>query len=244
MKLKGKTVLITGGAVRVGRAIALELAEAGADIFCQYHSSSGPAKQLKEEIERKGQKCYLCQSDLTKIDEITKTIDAAIATAGHIDILINNSALFYRTPLAEVTTDDWDTFHDLNLKAAFFMAQKASQYMLKQKSGKIINIGDSAAEAPFPAFLPYSISKAGIIAMTKGLAKALAPDIQVNCVNPGPVMIPDNYSSKEKQFAIDQTLLKREGSGADIARTILFLIEGSDYITGAVIPVDGGRHIR
>ncbi|MEJ2543186.1 MAG: SDR family oxidoreductase [Calditrichaceae bacterium] len=116
--------------------------------------------------------------------------------------------------------------------------------MLKQKSGKIINIADAGAETPFPAYLPYSITKAGIINMTKGLAKALAPNIQVNCVSPGPVMFPEDYSEKERQYSIEQTLLKREGSAEDIAKTIRFLLEGTDYITGAVIPVDGGRGIR
>jgi len=244
LNLTGKTVLITGGAIRVGRAIALELSRAGAIIFCQYHSSAEQANQLKAEIERSGGKCHLFQSDLTNMKGIEKTVDAALTAMGGIDILVNNSALFYKTPFAQVTEKDWNTFHNLNLKAAFFMAQKVSACMLKQKSGKIINIGDSAAETPFPAYLPSSISKAGIIALTKGLAKALAPDIQVNCVNPGPVMMPEEYSEKERQYAIDQTLLKREGSAEDIARTIRFLLEGSDYITGAVIPVDGGRHIR
>jgi NAD(P)-dependent dehydrogenase (short-subunit alcohol dehydrogenase family) len=163
---------------------------------------------------------------------------------GRLDVLVNNAALFYKTPFGEISEKDWDTFHTLNLKSAFFMAQSASRYMLKHKSGKIINIGDSSADSPFPAYLPYSISKAGIVAMTKGLAKALAPHIQVNCVNPGPVMIPEGYSEEDRQSAIQKTLLKREGSGKDIAKTIRFLLEGSDYITGAIIPVDGGRHIR
>ncbi len=116
--------------------------------------------------------------------------------------------------------------------------------MQAQKSGKIINIGDSGALTPFPSYLPYSVSKAGILALTKGLAKALAPHIQVNCVNPGPVLFPQEFPDKEKEFAINQTLLKRAGSAEDVARTVRFLIEGSDYITGECIAVDGGRHIR
>jgi NAD(P)-dependent dehydrogenase (short-subunit alcohol dehydrogenase family) len=115
--------------------------------------------------------------------------------------------------------------------------------MLRQKSGKIINIADSAAETPFPSYLPYSISKAGIITMTKGLAKVLAPHIQVNCIAPGPVLFPQNYDEKEKQFAIEQTLLKREGAPEDIVKALEFLIKNGDYITGTVLPVDGGRHI-
>lgn len=244
MDLKNKIVLITGGAVLIGRAISLELSKAGATIFCQYYSSSEVAQSLKTEIEKSGGNIHIFQSDLSKKDGIKQTIDEVIRVFGRVDILVNNAALFFKTPLGKVSEKDWDTLHNLNLKSPFFLAQAVSQYMLKQKSGKIINIADAGAETPFPAYLPYSISKAGIINMTKGLAKALAPNIQVNCISPGPVLFPDNYSEEERKFSIEQTLLKREGSAEDIAKTVRFLLEGSDYITGAVIPVDGGRQVR
>ena len=244
MDLKNKVVLITGGAVRIGRVISLELSNAGTEIFCQYFSSSDSAQSLKSEIEKSGGKIHIFQSDLSKLDGINQTIDEVIRVFGRIDILVNNAAVFFKTPLGEVSENNWDTLHSLNLKSPFFLAQAVSQIMLKQKSGKIINIADAGAETPFPAYLPYSISKAGIINMTKGLAKALAPDIQVNCISPGPVMFPERYSEEERTYSIEQTLLKREGSAEDIAKTVRFLLEGSDYITGAVIPVDGGRQIR
>ncbi len=244
MDLKNKTVLISGGAVRIGRAISMELSKAGSTIFCQYFSSTDSARSLKSKIEENGGKIHIYQSDLSKHDGIKKTVDEVIRVFKQVDILINNAALFFKTPLGKVTEKDWDMLHNLNLKTPFFLAQAVSHYMLKQKSGKIINIADAGAETPFPAYLPYSISKAGIINMTKGLAKALAPNIQVNCINPGPVMFPENYSEEERNFSISQTLLKREGSAEDIANTVRFLLEGSDYITGAVIPVDGGRQIR
>ena len=244
MDLKNKIVLITGGAVRVGRAISLELSKAGATIFCQYYSSSDSAQSLKNEIEQNDGNIHIYQSDLSNQDGIRQTVDEVIRLYGRVDILINNAALFFKTPLGKVSEKDWDTLHNLNLKAPFFLSQAVSEYMLKQKSGKIINIADAGAETPFPAYLPYSISKAGIINLTKGLAKALAPNIQVNCVSPGPVMFPKDYSEEERKFSIEQTILKREGSAEDIAKTVRFLIEGSDYITGAVIPVDGGRQVR
>lgn len=244
MILKNKVVLITGGAVRLGRAICLELSQAGAHLFCHYHSSSEEAVKLQDEIEQGGGRIHLYRADLTQLSGISATVAEAMQIFGRIDVLINNAALFFKTPLGTVTEKDWQTFHDLNSKAAFFMAQEVSGPMLKQKSGKIINIGDTAALSPFPAYLPYSMSKAGIIALTVGLAKALAPHVQVNAINPGPVMIPENYSAEDRQFSINQTLLKREGSAQDIAKTVRFLIEGSDYITGAIIPVDGGRAIR
>ncbi|MEJ2054715.1 MAG: SDR family oxidoreductase [Calditrichaceae bacterium] len=244
MQLKNKIVLITGGAVRVGRAISLELSKAGAVIFCQYHSSSDSAQSLKDEIEREGGRIQIFQSDLSIIKNIDHTVKAAVDAFGRIDVLVNNAALFYKTPLGEAKEKDWNTLHNLNLKAPFFLSQAVSRHMLKQKSGKIINIGDAGAETPFPAYLPYSITKAGIINMTKGLAKALAPHIQVNCINPGPVMFPEDYSREDKEYSINQTLLKREGSAEDIAATVRFLLEGSDFITGAIIPVDGGRQVR
>jgi pteridine reductase len=244
LQLKNKIVLITGGAVRVGRAISLDLSKAGAVIFCQYHSSGDSAQSLKDEIEREGGRIQIFQSDLSIIKNIDHTVKAAVDAFGRIDVLVNNAALFYKTPLGEAKEKDWNTLHNLNLKAPFFLSQAVSRHMLKQKSGKIINIGDAGAETPFPAYLPYSITKAGIINMTKGLAKALAPHIQVNCINPGPVMFPEDYSREDKEYSINQTLLKREGSAEDIAATVRFLLEGSDFITGAIIPVDGGRQVR
>ena len=244
MELKNKIVLITGGAVRIGRAISIELNKAGATIFCQYFSSLESAQLLKSEIEKSGGKIHIFQSDLSKLNGINQTVNETIRIFDRIDVLINNAAIFFKTPFGKVTENDWDTLHNLNLKSSFFLSQAVSQNMLKQKSGKIINIADAGAETPFPTYLPYSISKAGIINMTKGLAKALAPNIQVNCINPGPVIFPENYSEEERNYSIAQTLLKREGSVEDVAKTVRFLLEGSDYITGAVIPVDGGRQIR
>jgi NAD(P)-dependent dehydrogenase (short-subunit alcohol dehydrogenase family) len=116
-------------------------------------------------------------------------------------------------------------------------------YMKRHGQGKIINIGDPSGSNPWPAFIPYGITKSGIIAMTKGLAKALAPQVQVNCINPGPVMFPDHYNQEERERALKKTLLKREGSPEDISKTVRFVLEGSDYITGAIINVDGGRSI-
>ncbi len=243
MEIENKTVLISGGATRLGRAVTLHLAKRGAKIFCHYHQSEKEARLLKEEIESFGGAITLFQYDLMKEDAPQNIVKAAVDRFYTVDILINNAALFYKTPFGQIKTRDWDVFHTLNLKSAFFLSQAASRIMLQQKSGKIINIADSAAERPFPSYLPYSISKAGIITMTAGLAKALAPHIQVNCIAPGPVLFPADYDEKEKAFAINQTLLKREGSPRDIVTAIEFLIENGDYITGAVIPVDGGRHI-
>ncbi len=244
MHLQGKTIIITGAAVRLGRAMALELAESGAHLFCHYHSSHRQAHSLEQELRDKGCETHFYQADLSDRAQIKKMAEQAHHRMGQIDVLINNAAVFYKTPLGQVTEADWDYFMNLNLKAPFFLAQEVSRFMLKQGSGKIVNIADAGAVRMFPGYLPYSISKAGVVALTTGLAKALAPNIQVNCVNPGPVLLPEELSEDERSFALEQTLLNREGRPEDIARTVRFILEGTDYMTGAVIPVDGGRQIR
>lgn len=244
MDISGKTILITGAAVRVGRAISLELASAGAQLFCHFHSSSDAAESLASDLSARNCTYHIIQADLRKITHTNRLVEKAVERFGRVDVLINNAAVFYRTPLESVTEEDWDTFFDLNLKSAFFLARAAGLHMRKQGGGKIINIGDAAASSPFPAYLPYTLTKAGIVAMTRGLAKALAPEVQVNCINPGPVMMPQNQDETERRFALQQTLLKREGEARDVARAVRFLIEGSDFITGAVLPVDGGRQAR
>jgi len=242
MELKNKTALVTGGAVRLGRAICLELAKAGANIFCQYHSNEEQAISLKNKIESQGGKIEILRADLTAQNAAKEIINAAQISFASIDILVNNSAVFYPTPLGQVTEQDWDTFHNLNLKGAFFLSQEVGMLMQKQGQGRIVNIGDTSVDSPWPSFIPYTLSKSGIITMTKGLAKALAPNILVNCINPGPVLFPEDYTEEQKAKSIKRTLLQRAGSAEDIAKTVRFLVE-SEYITGAVIPVDGGRHI-
>ena len=243
MILQGKIALVTGGAVRVGRSISKSLSTAGATLFIHFHKSKKAAESLKREIEDKGRSIYLIQGDLTQMESVHTLIDQVISKGGGIHILINNAALFYKTPLGQVSEEEWDRLFTLNLKTAFFCAQYAGVHMKEHGGGKIINIGDPSGERPWSSYIPYGITKAGIISMTKGLARALAPDVQVNCINPGPVMLPEYYTEEERDRAIRRTLLKREGTAEDIASAVRFLLEGSDYITGSIINVDGGRSI-
>lgn len=244
MNLKEKVAIVTGSAVRLGKAISLELVSAGVKLVAHYYSSEKEARQLQNEVENKGRQITLVKADLRHPETPNKLLKAAIDAYGDIHILVNNAALFYKTPIGTVNEEDWDTFHDLNLKRLFFLTQTIAVHMRSAGMGKIVNIGDTSALSPWPDYVPYAASKAGLISMNAGLAKALAPEIQVNCVNPGPVMMPEDMADEERRRAVEQTLLRREGSPQDIARTVRFLLEGSDYITGAVIPVDGGRHIR
>jgi len=244
MDLKNKIAIVTGSAVRLGKAISLDLVSAGVRLVGHYYSSEKEARQLQNQVDFNGGEVKLVKADLRHPETPEKLLDAAIEAFGDVHILVNNAALFYKTPLGTVTEQDWDTFHDLNLKRLFFLTQTVAMHMKSKGSGKIINIGDTSALSPWPDYVPYAASKAGLVSMTAGLAKALAPEVQVNCVNPGPVMMPEDMADEERRRAVEQTLLKREGSPEDIARTVRFLLEGTDYITGAVIPVDGGRHIR
>ena len=244
MRLKNKIILVTGGAVRIGRTICLELARRGATVFCHYHSSEAQAGSLSEVLTKMGAEHSLFKGDLTRLQTIEELCAKALQKYGRIDALINNAAVFYKTPLGQVQEKDWQHFFDLNLKSVFFLSQEVSRQMLQQKAGKIINIGDAGALHPFPGYLPYSISKNAIVILTQGLAKALAPAIQVNCINPGPVLMPQSMPADERAYALEQTLLKKEGAPGDVAGAVRFLLEEGDYITGAVIPVDGGRHIR
>jgi len=242
MELSGKSALITGGATRLGRAIALELAASGVDILCVYHSNKNGAEELCDKVKELGRRCEIFAVDLAAsgaVDAVNRFMNKSFGT---VDILVNNAALFYPTPLEGVTEKDWETFHDLNLKSGFFLARKTGLQMRARGHGRIINIGDAGALSPWADYLPYALSKYAVNGMTIGLAKALAPQVLVNAVNPGPVLIPENYSPEQKEKAVARTLLKREGNALDIARAVRFLAE-SDYITAALLPVDGGRHV-
>lgn len=243
MELREKTALVTGGALRVGRVIALALAERGANVAINYNRSAEAANQTVKEIESLGVRGLAVPCDISQVNQIEKMIQSVVSHFGSLEVLVNNAAIYEKTPLQSTTERDWDSHLDINLKGSFFCAQFAGQQMLKQGQGKIINFADWAGVRPYADYLPYCISKAGVIAMTKGLAKSLAPKIQVNCIAPGPILLPPNFTPEETQKVINATPLKRIGSPKDIAATVLFLVEGSDFITGTMINVDGGRMI-
>jgi NAD(P)-dependent dehydrogenase (short-subunit alcohol dehydrogenase family) len=155
---------------------------------------------------------------------------------------VNSASIFNAATADGATPEHWDAQMNTNAKAPFFIAQHAARLMRRNGAGKIINIADVAGEVIWPGYLPYSVSKAALIAVNRGLAKTYAPEIQVNAVAPGPVLFPDYYTEKQKRAAVERTLLQREGSPADIVRAVIFLIE-NDYITGEMIHVDGGRHL-
>ena len=242
-------MLITGAARRIGREIALTLAQSGACILIHYRRSRREAQTLQKEIIRKGAKALVFQADFLKpknlSEEIKRFTNEVYRKAGKVDVLVNNASIFYPTPLSKITEKDWDAFSTVNLKAPFFLSKEIGVRMFKQKSGKIINLIDSTAENPTAEFLPYGISKAGLLAATRGLAKALAPHVQVVGIGPGPILPPEFLSGKKikAQAAARQTLLKRFGNPRDIAQTVKYLVEGTDFVTGVFLPVDGGSSL-
>ncbi|HEU5393715.1 MAG TPA: SDR family oxidoreductase, partial [Candidatus Methylomirabilis sp.] len=160
-----------------------------------------------------------------------------------LDILVNNAAVFPRTPLGEVTAEGWDAIFAVNLRAPFLLAQAAAPLMHQGGGGRIVNLADISAERPFPGYIPYCVSKAGLIALTRGLAKALAPDVLVNAIAPGTVLWPVDYPVEGRERELRRTPLKRTGTPEDVARAVLFLLEGADFVTGQVLALDGGRSL-
>jgi len=236
MDIKGKVALITGSAKRIGREVAIELARRGARIAAHYRSSAKEA----ESVARESGATF--QADLTDAASVDRMIHGVEDKFGRLDILVNSASVFAPATADNATRDHWDLQMNTNAKAPFFLAQSAARLMQRSGAGKIINIVDVAGEVIWPSYLPYSVSKAALIAVNRGLAKAYAPEIQVNAIAPGPVLFPENYTEEQKRAAIERTLLKRAGSPKDVVNAVVFLIE-NDYITGDIVHVDGGRHI-
>jgi len=236
MDINGKVALITGSAKRIGREIALELARKGARIAVHYRSGEREAREVA------GAAGAIFQAELTDEGAVDRMFRGIESVFRRLDILVNNASIFNAASADDATPEHWDAQMNTNAKAPFFIAQHAARLMRRNGAGKIINLADVAGEVIWPGYLPYSVSKAALIAVNRGLAKAYAPEIQVNAIAPGPVLFPDYYTDEQKKTAVERTLLRREGSAADIVRAVVFLIE-NDYITGEMIHVDGGRHL-
>jgi pteridine reductase len=239
----GKIALVTGAARRVGRAIALTLAERGADVVITYNNSAAEAQATLQEIHARGMQGMALQGNITRSHDVDAIVQQIMARFGRIDILVNNASNYYKTPFSTLTEEQWDDLVGTNLKGTFLVAKCVGDQMLKAGAGKIINLADWAGFRPYKDYIPYCVAKAGVIALTKALAKTLAPTIQVNAIAPGPVMLPEDFSDSQREAVVRATPLKRIGTPLDIAQTVVFLVEGSDFITGAIIPVDGGRLI-
>lgn len=244
MDLQNTTALVTGGSQRVGLAIALALARAGCDIIVHYHRSRGEAIGAKAQIEALGKKAWLAQADLGEPDQIKKLIEEIGHGCPPVDILVNSASVYYQTPLEQTTVEQWDENLNVNLRAAFLLAQSLGQKMAERGRGKIINITDCAIRRPYRGFAPYLVSKAGLMALTEALALELAPGVQVNAVAPGTVLLPQNVTQAQHEQSIRRTPLMRIGAPEDVAATVLHLVQNGDFMTGGYYAVDGGAGTR
>jgi len=242
MKGLAKNVLITGAAKRIGAACARLLHSEGCNVFLHYRSSAAQAQQLCDELnQQRPDSARIIQADLLNMDELETVAREACMAWGVIDVLVNNASSFYPTAMPDVSEQQWDELLGSNLKAPFFLA-KALTKTLADNNGCIVNIADIHAERGLSGYPVYSIAKAGLVAMTKVLAKELGPSIRVNAVAPGAILWADNdLSEPAKQEILQRVILKRSGEPADIAKAVLFLIKDADYITGQILTVDGGR---
>ena len=242
--MQGKVVLITGGAKRVGAAICRRLHGEGANLMIHYRSSTQEAETLRDELNRRREgSAALVQGDLHHTERLPGLVAAAVRRFGRLDVLVNNASSFYPTAVGEIGEKDWHDLVGTNLKAPLFLSQAAAE-ALRHAHGCIVNIADIHAERPMKSYVVYSIGKAGLVALTKSLAHELGPEVRVNAVAPGPIMWPEDdpsFDNQERRRIVAHTLLKREGSPDDIARAVLFLIKDAPYVTGVIMPVDGGR---
>lgn len=242
--MDSQVVLITGAARRIGAGIARTLHAAGMKVIIHYKSSETEALQLCEELNAsKSKSAAVLKADLSNFSELDVVIKQAVNIWGRLDVLVNNASSFYKTELGSITEFQWNDLLDINLKAPFFLAQSAAPFLKKQR-GCIVNIADIHAERPVKEYPVYCISKAGLVMLTKTLAKELGHDIRVNAVSPGAILWPEgenDLSETLKQKILHRVTLGRHGEPTDIAKAVLYFIRDADYVTGQVLAVDGGR---
>jgi pteridine reductase len=243
MELKGRVALVTGGAKRVGRAIARAAAERGAAVAITYRSSADEAEAAVREFQSLGVRACGVRCDQRRPGDVAAGVARVEEALGPVDVLVNNAAIFRKTPFERASLEDWDEHLEVNLRGPWLFARAVGPGMKARGGGVILNLIDVSVERPYRGYLPYTISKAGLAAMTEGLAAALAPEVRVNGIAPGTVMWAEGFTEAQRQAVVDRTPLGRIGSPEDVAAAAMFLIEGSDYVTGAILPVDGGRRL-
>jgi pteridine reductase len=237
MEITGSTAIVTGGARRVGRAFSLALARAGADVVVNYHDSADDAHATVAAIEENGGRAVAVQGDVARAGDVQRLVSAAERTFGRLDVVVNSASLFERTPLLEITEAEWDRVLAVNLKGPFLLAQAAAPLLRRDGGGVIINIVDLSAWQPWPSFAHHAVSKAGLLHLTRVLARALAPEIRVNAIAPGTVLPPQ---SQEGEDGSERRVLERAGRPDDVVDALLYLLR-ADFVTGENIVVDGGR---
>ena len=241
MQLDGRVALVTGAGRRIGRAIAEALGGRGMHVAVHYHGSERGAEETAQAIAAAGSEPQLFRADLGAAGAAPALVNEVARTMGRLDVLVNSAAVMLRTPIGEVKEADWDAMFALNLRAPFFAAQAAAPHMAA--GGAIVNITDLAAFETWPAYVPHGISKAGVVQMTRALARVLAPRIRVNAVAPGAVLLPEEWDESAAERLARTTPLGRLGEPRDVVGAVLYLLD-ADYVTGQTLIVDGGRHVR
>jgi NAD(P)-dependent dehydrogenase (short-subunit alcohol dehydrogenase family) len=237
--LSGQVALVTGGAHRVGQAIALALAQAGADIIVHYHRSAEAATHTAEKIRGLGRQALTIGADQGQVAEIEHMFQEVARAFDRLDILVNSASFFEPVDFMAMTPEQWDRTLNVNLRGPAFCAQAAVRLMLPRDGGHIVNIADVIGLRPWPRFPHHSVAKAGLVMLTQVLAATLAPTVRVNAVAPGPVLKPPGMSEQRWQAIGAASLLGRPGRASDVAEAALYLVQ-SNYITGEVLVVDGG----
>lgn len=236
------TALVTGAALRVGRSIALELADASMDVAIHYRDSQGEAEEVAELARERGVRAVTLCADLTRPEAIAGLVRDTLNELGRLDVLVNNAAVFRRTPPDQLSEADFDFHMDTNLKAPYLCSIEAARAM-GPSGGCIVNVADVAGDRPFRNYVPYCVSKAGLVMLTRAMAKAYAPGIRVNAISPGTVLFRDDEDPATRDAVTARIPRGRVGGPEDVARLVRFLCLEADHVTGAVIPVDGGRSL-
>ncbi len=242
MELSGRTALVTGGAQRIGRALALALGSRGARVAVHYNTSRAEAAAVVAEVRGAGGVAEAFAANLANGDAVVALARQVEAALGPVDVLINNASVFHPTPLATLDEHAWDENLAVNAKAPFLLSLHLGRAMLDRGAGKIVNLGDASADRAWAEYLPYAASKAALAALTRGFAKALAPAVQVNAVAPGPILPPRGATAEEVAQLLARTPARRFGGPEEIVAAVLYLLE-RDFVTGTTLVVDGGRSL-
>ena len=240
MDPKGKTALITGGAIRLGQAITLGLARAGANVVINYYGSAPEAEETAAAARARGVEALALQADVADHAQVQKMVAQAEAHFGAVDILVNGASLFKHTPVPTADVNDWQKVTAITIDGAFFCANAVAPKMLEQGDGAIVNIVDLSAWEPWAGLAAHSVSKAALLALTRQLALDLAPAVRVNAVAPGLILPPPGYEAAQIERMAQGTFLKRWGTPADVVEAVLFLVR-ANYTTAECIRVDGGE---
>ena len=240
--LEGKVALVTGAGARLGRAVAVDLAARGCDVVLHAHTSRQGAEDLARDLAASGRRAKVLTADLAQVKQTERFARDARNAFGKVDILINSAGVFWPTPLERLNAEEFDAFTAVNLRAPYLLSAELGRWMKRSGGGVIVNLACVSAQRPWKDYVPYSISKAGVVALTIGLAKLLAPEVRVNAVAPGTVLPPEGTPPKRLKELQKRLPLQRLGRPEDLVRAVAYLVE-ADFMTGQILHVDGGRSI-